>query len=100
MLLPHRITLTISVGYGNEKMADAIERQIRKILGSGTVKYDLEMTSDRPPMKLRNSNRYLAKKLTNIRLHIIPLHSRWLLARAKKNPDRFTSIRGLPFFIL
>ena len=66
MLLPHRMALTISVGYGDEKKADAAERQIRKILGRGTVKYNLEMTSDRPPMKLRNSNRHLAKKLSNI----------------------------------
>ena len=66
MLLPHRIILTISVGYGDERTADAAERQIKEILGRGTVKYDLEMASDRPPMKLRNSNRHLAKKLTNI----------------------------------
>ncbi len=66
MLLPHRITMTISVGYGDEKMADTAERQIRKILCGGTVKYNFEMTSDRPPMKLRNSNRHLAKKLSNI----------------------------------
>ncbi|MHC4560198.1 MAG: ATP-grasp domain-containing protein [Planctomycetota bacterium] len=66
MLLPHRIALTISVGYGDERLADAAERQIREILGHGTVKYNLEMTSDRPPMKLRNSNRRLAKRLSNI----------------------------------
>jgi D-alanine-D-alanine ligase len=64
--LPHRIILTISVGYGDERTADAAERQIKEILGRGTVKYDLEMASDRPPMKLRNSNRHLANKLTNI----------------------------------
>jgi D-alanine-D-alanine ligase len=66
MLLPHRITLTISISYGDARKADAAERQIREILGRGTVKYNLEMTSDRPLMKLRNSNRHLAKKLTNI----------------------------------
>jgi D-alanine-D-alanine ligase len=66
MLLPHRITLTISVSYGDVRKADAAERQIKEILGRGTVKYNIEMASDRPPMKLRNSNRHLAKKLTNI----------------------------------
>ncbi len=66
MLLPHRVTMTISVSYGHEKMADAVEKQIREILGRGTVKYSLEMVSDRPPMKLRNCNRKLAKKLIDI----------------------------------
>jgi len=66
MLLPHRITLTISVSYGDERMADTAERQIKEILGHGTVKYSLQMASDRPPMKLRNCNRHLAKKLTGI----------------------------------
>jgi len=66
MLLPHRVTMTISVSYGHEKMADAAEKQIREILGQGTVKCSLEVVSDRPPMKLRNCNRKLAKKLIDI----------------------------------
>ncbi|MFC1781717.1 D-alanine--D-alanine ligase, partial [Planctomycetota bacterium] len=66
MLLPHRIILTISVSYGDERMADTAERQIKEILGNGMVKYNLQMASDRPPMKLRNCNRHLAKKLTVI----------------------------------
>jgi D-alanine-D-alanine ligase len=66
MLLPHRVALTISVSYGHERTADVAERQIREILGRGTVKYSLEMASDRPPMKLRNCNRKLAKKLIDI----------------------------------
>jgi D-alanine-D-alanine ligase len=66
MLLPHSIILTVSVGYGDERTADVAERKIKEILDRGKVKYNLEKVSDRPPMKLRNSNRHLAKKLTNI----------------------------------
>jgi D-alanine-D-alanine ligase len=66
MLLPHRVTMTVSVSYGHEKMADAAEKQIREILGLGTVKCSLEVVSDRPPMKLRNCNRKLAKQLIDI----------------------------------
>ena len=66
MLLPHRVAITISASYGHEKMADAAEKQIREILGKGTVKCSLEVVSDRPPMKLRNCNRKLAKKLIDI----------------------------------
>ncbi|MHC4327870.1 MAG: ATP-grasp domain-containing protein [Planctomycetota bacterium] len=66
MLLPHRIAVTISISYGDERKADAAERQIREILSHGTVKHNLQMASDRPAMKLRNCNRHLAKKLTGI----------------------------------
>ncbi|MBN1766290.1 MAG: ATP-grasp domain-containing protein [Sedimentisphaerales bacterium] len=66
MLLPHRVTMTILVSYGEERLADATERKIREILGPSSVKYELEMLSDRPPMKLRNGNRRLARKLSEV----------------------------------
>ena len=66
MLLPHRVTLTILISYNNIRLADTTEKQIRDILGKSSVKYELEVESDRPPMKLRNRNRHLAKLLSDV----------------------------------
>lgn len=66
MLLPHRVVVTLLISYGDQKVADTAEKQIREILGKGMVKWELEMISDRPPMKLRKGNRQLAKALGEI----------------------------------
>jgi D-alanine-D-alanine ligase len=54
------------VSYGEQKVADTAEKHIREILGKGVVKWELEMISDRPAMKLRRGNRQLAKALGEI----------------------------------
>jgi D-alanine-D-alanine ligase len=66
MLLPHRVVVTLQVSYGEQKVADTAEKHIREILGRGVVKWELEMISDRPAMKLRRGNRQLAKALGEI----------------------------------
>ncbi len=66
MLLPHRVIMTVMVSYGDERLADATEKHIREILGKSVVKYELELKSDRPPMKLRNGNRHLARLLCDV----------------------------------
>jgi len=66
MLLPHRITVTLLVSYIEQELADDIEKEIRTILGKGTIKWQLEKISERPPMKPRKANRDLAKALAKV----------------------------------
>ena len=66
MLLPHRVMVDLLVSYGNEHSADRLEGRMREILGKDSLNWELEMTSDRPPMKNRAANRKLAQKLGEV----------------------------------
>jgi len=66
MLLPHVATVTLLVSYGDEQLADTTESRMRKILGKEVFNWELEMVSDRPPMKSRRENRRLAKELAQV----------------------------------
>ncbi|MHC4105295.1 MAG: zinc-binding metallopeptidase family protein, partial [Planctomycetota bacterium] len=66
MLLPHRIVVTLMVSYIEPKLAEDIEKEIRDILGKDTVKWQLEMIAQRPPMKPRRANRNLAHDLAKV----------------------------------
>jgi len=66
MLLPHRIVVTLLLSYPEQQLAEAIEKQMRQILGKGEAKWELEILSDRPPMKLSRGNRRLVKDLKEV----------------------------------
>jgi D-alanine-D-alanine ligase len=66
MLLPHRIVVTILVSYPERKLAESIEKQMLRILGKGEAKWELEILSDRPAMKLSRGNRRLARELKEV----------------------------------
>jgi D-alanine-D-alanine ligase len=63
MLLPHRLTADLLVLYLDAKRADEVERAIRGILGGNTLKWSLEIVSDRPAMKDRVANQRLARSI-------------------------------------
>jgi D-alanine-D-alanine ligase len=56
MLLPHRVTVSLLSSFPTKKAGDELEAKIRQTLGRSTVKWSLEMVSDRPPMKTRQKN--------------------------------------------
>lgn len=63
MLLPHRLSAEMLVTYLDARIADSVEDEVRKILGKNSLKWSLEMVSDRPPMKDRLANQRLAKAI-------------------------------------
>lgn len=65
MLLPHSVAVTLLLSYGDEQFADSVERKMRRIL-SKEGNWELKMTSDRPPMKLRKGNQQLLRTLRKI----------------------------------
>jgi len=66
MLLPHRVVVTLLLSYPAQRLADAVEKQMRQILSKGQAKWGLEMLSDRPPMKLSRRNQRLARDLKKV----------------------------------
>lgn len=66
MLLPHRIAVTLLLSYPEQRLAEAVEKQMRDILGKGEAKWELEMLSDRPPMKPSRGNQRLARELKEV----------------------------------
>jgi len=66
MLLPHILTVTLLATYGDEQLADELESRMRQVLGTNGNSWELEMISDRPPMKKSPANRKLVKELEEI----------------------------------
>jgi len=66
MLLPHRIAVTLLLSYPDQRLADGVEKKMRDILGKGEAKWELEILSDRPPMKLSRGNQKLARELKEV----------------------------------
>lgn len=66
MLLPHRITVTILMSYPDNSVADETEEKMRKVLGRNSLRWDLDLVSDRPPMRERRLNNKLVKDLAEI----------------------------------
>jgi D-alanine-D-alanine ligase len=60
MLLPHRLSADLLLTYLDVKRADAAEDKVRGILGKNTLKWSVELVSDRPAMKDRVANKRLA----------------------------------------
>jgi D-alanine-D-alanine ligase len=65
MLLPHRLSANVLLTYLDSQRADKMERDVRNILGKDTLKWSLELLSDRPAMKDRVANQRLARVLLN-----------------------------------
>jgi D-alanine-D-alanine ligase len=63
MLLPHKISASLLVSYLDVKRADAVEDKVRAILGKGALKWNLDLVSERPPMKDRVANKRLAREV-------------------------------------
>ena len=66
MLLPHRVSAILLVSYPDAAMADATENKIRALLDTKDPHCELEMISDRPPMKDRRRNQRLSKRLGEV----------------------------------
>jgi len=69
MLLPHVVDVTLMVSYGDESVAEQTEVNMREILAKDGIRWELEMLSDRPPMKNRAANRRLAEALAGVAAH-------------------------------
>jgi D-alanine-D-alanine ligase len=65
-LLPHRVTGTILISYIESRMPDAIEEGMKEVMRKGGYYWELELTSDRPPMKKRRANERLQRALARI----------------------------------
>jgi D-alanine-D-alanine ligase len=65
-LLPHRATATILLSFLDAKKADDIEQQMRKIMDTKDYQWNLELISDRPPMKKSRRNEKLLKSLRRV----------------------------------
>lgn len=66
MLLPHRVRATVLISYPNARTADELETVMRRIMGKGPYRWDLERLSDRPPMRDRKGSQRLAKELFEV----------------------------------
>lgn len=66
MLSPHRLSADLVLTYLDAKRAEEVENQVREILGKNTLKWSLELVSDRPPMKDRVANQRLAKAILGV----------------------------------
>lgn len=65
MLLPHRLSADLLLTYLDAMRADSVEEQVRGILGKNTLRWSLELVSDRPAMKDRVANQRLATRVLN-----------------------------------
>lgn len=63
MRLPHRVSVELIVSYLEPKNADSVEEKLKDIMGKKGLRWNLEMISERPPMKERRINLQLAKSL-------------------------------------
>ena len=66
MLLPRRLEADLLLSYLDETRADDVESALREILGKDTLKWKLELVSDRPPMKDRVANQRVARAILKV----------------------------------
>ena len=59
MLLPHRVNVTLLTSFPTKKAGDLLQEKIYATLGKSKLKWDLELVSDRPPLKTRKKNNQL-----------------------------------------
>jgi D-alanine-D-alanine ligase len=65
-LLPHRVNAMLMVSYLDALKADSVERDIRSILSTKRIRWDLKLISDRPPMTKRKGNDHLLRDLKQV----------------------------------
>ena len=66
MLVPHRVETTLLVSYPDTKVADRIEATMKALFREKRIQWELELQSDRPPMKDRRVNQRLLKQLSDL----------------------------------
>jgi hypothetical protein len=66
MLLPHHATAHLLVTYPEHTLADKLEEKMRSILRKDGIRWELELISDRPPMKERRGGQRLLRSLKNV----------------------------------
>ncbi len=66
MRSPHKIHMTILIGYLDSRKAEEAAERIREILSGSKFNIRMEMISDRPPMQKRPESRKLALSLEKI----------------------------------
>jgi D-alanine-D-alanine ligase len=75
MLLPHEVSVTVVMTYLDGAKADKAEEEMRGLLDTQGLRWELEMIADRPPMKERRGSVRLIKQLEEVARHWeIPLH--------------------------
>jgi D-alanine-D-alanine ligase len=65
-LLPHRISATVLISYLDHREADRAEVAVREILKNKDYRHNLELISDRPPLKKTKRNSGLYKSLKEV----------------------------------
>jgi D-alanine-D-alanine ligase len=65
-LLPHEVTGTLLVSYLDSHLADSVESRMRELFGEGGYHLELEVVSDRPPMRRRRANEPLIRALARV----------------------------------
>ncbi len=87
MRLPHRVTATVLVTYPDPAVVAPLEERMWQTLGKTGPRWELELLSDRPPMRERSGNQRLAKSLTEVaKQWEIPLYN---------ESSTFPSVAGL-----
>lgn len=66
LLGPHHAVLNILVCYMDERKALEVEAGLREILKGTKYKIDMELVSDRPPMRRKSANTRLAQSLAEV----------------------------------
>jgi hypothetical protein len=87
MLLPHRAAAHLLVTYPDRAPADDLEEKMRSILRRVGIRWELELISDRPPMKGRRGGQRLLRSLKNVA-------DRWEIP-LKRETSVWPSVAGL-----
>jgi D-alanine-D-alanine ligase len=87
MLLPHRVSARLLVTYPERALAEDLEQKMRSILTKGGIRWELELISDRPPMKERRGGQRLLRSL-------IQVAGRWEIP-LKRESSVWPSVAGL-----
>lgn len=67
MLLPHRITATVTISYPDETTAERTEAQVREKIGKAPgIRWELDLISDRPPLVKRPPGTKLAERVVEV----------------------------------
>jgi D-alanine-D-alanine ligase len=66
MLLPHRAEAHLLVTYPDHTLADDLETRMRSSLRKDGIRWELELISDRPPLKERRGGRRLLRSLKSV----------------------------------
>ena len=66
MLLPHRVTATVLVTYPDPESAEQLESEMRATLDQKRTRWELQLVSDRPPMRERRGTTDLRKSLEEV----------------------------------